>query len=239
MIAVLASEMDDTACALVARWRGQGAVLIGARDCTTLGWVFGIAPDAGKQGRFVAEGVVHPTEALDGVLVRRPAVVAEELRWIASGDRAYVAAEINAFLVAWLDALPVACTVLNRPTATALCGPGWSQRQWQLAAAHAGVAWAPMRNRDEGEEVLFCAGATHGRVSDARLLAGRALSDASGARLLALRFVGDRVAAVTSRPSLAGDDVAGIVLAHLLGSRERTGDDHRRRRNRALVSEPA
>jgi hypothetical protein len=236
LIAVVASEWDDAARALVARWRGEGAALIGARDLCTLGWVFGVASDAGTQGRFVAEAAVHPTAALDGVLVRRPAVAAEELRWIAAEDRAYVAAETNAFLVSWLDALP--CTVLNRPSANALSGPGWSQRQWQLAAARAGVAWASSRNRGEETELMFCAGAVHGASNARRRAAARSLSAAAGAALLGLRFVGDAVAAVTTRPPLANPAAAEIVLAHLR-SRPGSSQDHRDHRRQKLFARSA
>ena len=77
---------------------------------------------------------------LQAVVTRRPAVVAEELAWIDPADRSYVAAEANAFLVAWLDAIP--CRVVNRPTATSLAGPSWGPLQWAAAAGRAGVRWA-------------------------------------------------------------------------------------------------
>jgi hypothetical protein len=40
-----------------------------------------------------------------------------------SSHRKYVAAEFNAFLLAWLSAQ--SCPVLNRPTASCLSGPNW------------------------------------------------------------------------------------------------------------------
>ena len=79
--------------------------------------------------------------ALQAVLTCRPAVLAEELGRIAADDRSYVAAELNAFLVAWLSALP--SRVVNRPTPRSLCGPAWNRVQWQAAAAARRPALGP------------------------------------------------------------------------------------------------
>jgi hypothetical protein len=206
VIAILASEWDEASRALVHAWRGEGAVLIGARDLCTRGWVWGDRP-----GRFVADRRVHRTADLQGVLVRRPALAAEELLWMAEADRDYACAEINAFLVAWLHGL--ACPVLNRPTANALCGPAWSQRQWQQVAARAGVPWS-RKSVDEAqaEDLVFCGTEQHGALTPRRLRAGRALLAASGTTLLGLRFVGDALAAVTTQPALAEGAVRAMVL---------------------------
>ena len=142
MIAVLASELDEAACGLVDAWSRAGAVLISAPDLCTRGWVFD--PLLATDGTFVAGGSPHPVTHLRGVVVRRPAVAAEELTWIIEEDRRYVAAEINAFLVAWLGALR--CSVLNRPSATSLSGPAWSQTSWQ-SVDRAMVTWADGTSR--------------------------------------------------------------------------------------------
>lgn len=211
MIAVLGSELDGAARGLVDAWSDAGAVLLSARDLCTRGWTFH-AP-SGHDGAFVAGGVRRPAAALRGVVVRRPAVAAEELPWIAAEDRQYVATEINAFLVAWLSALP--CPVLNRPTATSLCGPAWSQTYWQVAAARAGVAWSGPVASDAVEEVVFCGNLHHGNANQRRQRAGGRLSAAAGAELLGVRFAGDRVAAVTLQPRLAEQGARDIVLAHV------------------------
>jgi hypothetical protein len=64
---------------------------------------------------------------------------------IAPEDRAYVAQEMTAFLVAWLSALP--CPVLNRPGTVCLSGPNWRPEQWAYAVAQAGVPVIPARRR--------------------------------------------------------------------------------------------
>jgi hypothetical protein len=59
------------------------------------------------------------------------------LEHIVTEDREYVAAEMAAFLLAWLTELK--CPVINRPSTTCLCGPGWSAAQWEQAAVQAGI----------------------------------------------------------------------------------------------------
>ena len=54
-----------------------------------------------------------------------------------SSHRKYVAAELNAFLLAWLSAQ--SCPVLNRPTASCLSGPNWQPEQWVQLAAGLGI----------------------------------------------------------------------------------------------------
>ena len=80
-------------------------------------------------------------DAIGGVLVRLPWVHEYELPHIAPVDRAYVAAELNAFLLAWLADLP--CRVINRPTPLCLSGPGWRPEQWIHAAARLGLSLRP------------------------------------------------------------------------------------------------
>lgn len=214
MIAVLGSEIDPAARSLVDAWKDAGAVLLSARDLCTRGWVFQVPARGGDA--FVAGGTPRPAATLLGVVVRRPAVAAEELPWIAAEDRQYVATEINAFLVAWLSALP--CPVLNRPTATSLCGPAWSHTHWKVAAARAGVAWAddPVET-GALEEIVFCGGMHCAPASQRQRRAASRLSEVSGAELLGLRFAGDAVAAVTLQPRLAAQGVRDLVLARLEG----------------------
>ena len=211
MIAVLGSELDEAALSLVDAWSRAGAVLLSARDLCTRGWVF--HANSADDGSFVAGGVRRPVAMLRGVVVRRPAVAAEELRWIAAEDRQYVAAEINAFLVAWLSALP--CRVLNRPTATSLSGPGWSQIYWQVAAARAGLLWSDRDGPDGIQEIVFCGGLYHGAASERQQHTALKLSALSGADLLGVQFAGDAVAAVTLQPRLTEPGARDIVLAHL------------------------
>jgi hypothetical protein len=60
-------------------------------------------------------------------------------------DRQYAAAEMQAFLLAWLDSLE--CPVLNRPSPSNLSGPGWSTSQWVQRARRLGFAARPITQR--------------------------------------------------------------------------------------------
>jgi hypothetical protein len=210
LIAVVGSELDQAACDLVDAWSAAGAVLLSAEDLCTSGWVFHATSNG--EGSFVAGGIRRQNDELYGVVVRRPGVAPEELRWIATEDRQYVAAEINAFLVAWLSALP--CAVLNRPTATSLCGPGWSQMYWKVAAARFGVPWSDAVPAAI-KEIVFCRAVQDGAVNGRQADFCQRLSAASGADLLGVQFVGDAVAAVTLQPRLVEQGARDLVLAHL------------------------
>jgi hypothetical protein len=186
LIAVLGSELDEAARGLVDAWAAEGAVLLSAQDLCTRGWVFRAITNG--DGWFVAGGVRRPTAALRGVVVRRPAVAAEELPWIAADDRQYVAAEINAFLVAWLSTLP--CPVLSRPTVTSL---------WPVVAdllEGRGALASPGRiqsNRPPAKELSSAA--HYGAANKRQQHISNRLSTVSGANLLGV-FAEDTVAAV-------------------------------------------
>jgi hypothetical protein len=135
------------------------------------------------------------------------------LSWIAADDRSYAMAEVNAFLVAWLSSLT--CPVLNRPTATSLCGPGWSQTHWRIAAARARVRWCNSDQPDGSTEVVFCRGLHHGMVTELGRQAGVRLAQEARVDLLGVRFAGDGVAAVTLQPGLAEPGARELVLAQL------------------------
>jgi hypothetical protein len=187
-------------------------VLLSAEDLCSRGWIFALSDPAG--GTAVVAGDRVPVSTLTGVLTRRPAVLAEELDRLAAEDRDYVAAELNAFLVAWLAALP--CPVVNRPTPRSLSGPGWTSLHWRAAAARAGVAWGA--DGGDRHDVVVCGGECVGARSDDEEGAARALAREAGVELLGLSFAGDGVCAATTQPRLDRDEVRGLVLESLLGA---------------------
>lgn len=138
-VLILASRVDDGARLLAERWSGHGARLLTPEDVASPGWTFEV--DSPERSVAVVTGQCVGAGEIGGVLIRLPAVYEAELRWIQPDDRQYVATEMNAFLIAWLSALP--CPVLNRPTATGLMGPGWRGEQWVHAAAVAGLRVVP------------------------------------------------------------------------------------------------
>lgn len=150
MLVVLASPRDHLARALVERWRAEGAALLTPHDLSRPGWIYDpVSPD---DGFAVVSGERVPVRAVAGVLCRLPTVFEGDLPEIVAADRPYVAAEMTAFLLAWLSTLPG--PVVNRPRPPSLAGPGWRWVQWRHAAASAGFAVAPLaRDVAGGSEV--------------------------------------------------------------------------------------
>ena len=159
---------------------------------------------------------VWPYPICTGYSRGRPAVIPEELPWIDVADRSYVAAEINAFLVAWLASLP--CPVVNRPTPRSLCGPGWDRLHWKAAAARVGAPWYSPRDERTSEIddhlVVVCGHACVGAHSRSERRFARALAEAAGVDLLGVRFVGGCVASASPMPDICDPAVQAAVLAH-------------------------
>jgi hypothetical protein len=132
-IVVLASRYDQTIDRLVAGW-GDEARILTPQDLCVEGWWH--CPH-GELGASVIGGRPVRPDQIDGVLSRLPSVTASELAEIDPGDRPYVAAEMTAFLSAWLSGLR--CPVLNRPTAESLMGRYWRTEKWVLTAARLGI----------------------------------------------------------------------------------------------------
>jgi hypothetical protein len=159
------------------------------------GWSIRI-PGAGTSSRAVVGGQVVDAAAIDGVLTLRPAVFAEELLNIRPSDRAYVAAELTAFLLAWLFSLT--CSVVNRPSSACLAGPNWHPEQWVHAAALLGI---PTRTTcrtvptlvspdadDACAEVVVVRGRCFGCDDPALESWSQLLAGAAGLDVLAARF---------------------------------------------------
>jgi hypothetical protein len=133
MLVVLASRHDQAGGRLFDTWGGQASVLT-CQDLSARGWRY--CP-GGEVGASVIGGKLTRADQIDGVLTRLPYVSESELGSIVACDRSYVAAEMTAFLSAWLSDLR--CPVLNRPTAECLMGPHWRREKWVLTAARLGI----------------------------------------------------------------------------------------------------
>lgn len=212
MIAVLASALDSEARSVVAEWAPYGAALLSARDLTSAGWEFHPADTAA--GIAVVGGERVSVANLQAVLTRRPAVLSEELQWLTPGDRFYVAAETNAFLVAWLSSLP--CRVVNQPTTTSLCGPAWNGLHWRAAAAVAGVEWASDDDVSSVERVVVCGAECFFAASATQESKARALARTAGVELLSVLFRGEGVCGASVAPPLDHPQLRECLVRHLL-----------------------
>lgn len=229
MLVVVASRLDEGAAAL-ARRRDDVRVL-SCEDLSAAGWRH--TPGASESSTAVIGGEVVPAAEIEGVLVRRPRVLDWEAGHIVPGDRAYVAAEMTAFLRSWLSDL--ACPVLNRPSATCLSGPGWSREEWVRAAARLGipvrtVRWSLDSRAESPEELPVCTATVVGERclgasnSESSGWAVR-LARAAGVDLLAVRFGeseknGLELLDADPWVDVSVPEVADAVLEYL-------GEDHR------------
>ncbi len=152
----------------------------------------------------VIEGTPYRSSEIRGVLVRLPSVLAAALPHIVVSDRDYVASEMTAFLVYWLNALGT--PVLNRPTPRSLLGPGWFPEHWIYYAAQAGMrvrsmsrairltsfdqpAW-PEHNGSFAELTVIAGVRCFGDVAPGLAEKARALAAAAHADLVKFRFDG-------------------------------------------------
>jgi hypothetical protein len=224
---VVAGQDDRQAQALVGRWGARRAALVTPADLSRPGWLLEVG--GGRSAAAVGDRVV-PGEEVAAVVVRLADVPAHELEGIRAEDRAYAAAEMTAFLLAWLDVR--SCPVVNRPTPGCLNGPAWRPEQWAAAAARAGMAVAPVRRlvpagaaptppaaADEEVVVTVVGDQTLGGAHPRRAAQARRLAADAGVDLLAVCLAGDGPRAAflgaSAWPDLADPAVADALDAHL------------------------
>ena len=160
-------------------------------DLTRAGWRY----ESGRpeQAAACASGRVIAAEHIAAVVCRIPVVVPSDLPHVHREDRAYVAAEINAFLYAWLAQFTG--VRFNEPSWASLAGPAWHALQWTWFVARLGV---PVANSS-----LVAAGATRSATIRATVVGddvfdvadpvlveyARRIARAARAELLAVTFV--------------------------------------------------
>lgn len=138
MIVVIGSRHDRVAVSLAEGW--PDASLLSAEDLTSVGWVW--TEDSGAQ-QWVVGGQTIDDRAVTGVFIRRSTVLPEELTHIHPDDRAYLAAETQAFLIAMLGA--TRANVVNPVGDGALGDELVRPEQWMSAAAAAGLSLRQLR----------------------------------------------------------------------------------------------
>jgi hypothetical protein len=219
VLVVVASRLDVGARALVDRW--TEVRVLTCEDLSVAGW----RHRPGETSTAVIGGEIVPAAEIEGVLIRRSRVLEWEPDYISPKDRAYVAAEMTAFLRSWLSGL--GCPVLNRPVPTCLSGPGWCREQWVQTAARLGIPVRPVRWRLEAPtdapEAAFTATVVGDRwlgAVDARsaVWASR-LAGAAGVDLLVARFgeseSGFELLDADPWPDVSSPEVADAILEYL------------------------
>jgi hypothetical protein len=226
VIIIVASCLDQGARTLAARWGTDRVALLTCEDLSVPGWRHYVAA-AGTcvaviGGREVALGEIT------GVVTCLPSVSELELLHIVPADRAYVAAEMSAFLLSWLSTLN--CPVVNRPSPTCLSGPYWRPEQWAYLASQVGMRVQPVHRRIAFTEVPTPAvpeSATAtvigerclGQVDTTVMTAARRLARAANVEMLAVRVSGSGPDATflgaDPWPDLTSQETADAVLKYM------------------------
>lgn len=226
MLVVIASCLDEGARTLDDRW--TDVRVLTCEDLSVAGWRY----RPGGTSTAVVGGEIVPAAEISGVLTRRSRVLEWEPDHIVPGDRAYVAAEMTAFLRSWLSDLE--CPVLNRPAPTCLSGPGWCREQWVQTAARLGIPVRPVRWRlgpsagvreDEPAATATVVGdRCLGAADHASAAWALRLARAAGVDLLAVRFGeaegGFELLGADPWPDVSSPEVADAILEYL-------GESHR------------
>jgi hypothetical protein len=243
ILVVMASRSDAAATRFVAANADSGMHLMTPADLSQQGWRFRLGEP--MECTAVVAGRPTKTAAIAAVMTRLPAVSDDDLPHIVPSDRAYVAAEMNAFLLAWLTSLT--CPLLNRPTPQCLSGPIWRQEKWVLIANRLGIPSRPVARQVRLNERIGAAspepaGATiavigrkHVGDGDGVLVErAHALAEAAAVDLLAVQFDGHgpdaRFVDANLWPDLGDDNIAEAVIELMqerarLANARRTTDD--------------
>jgi hypothetical protein len=198
MLILMASARDEQARALAARYAREGLRLLVPADLSRPGWRWRSAEPRSAVALINAERL--PPDDIDGVITRLPWVSQWDLPDIQACEQDYVAAEINAFLLAWLVSLR--CPVLNRPSAQCLSGPGWRPQKWVSKAFEVGIPARPVHQHvafparpavaatePHDAVTLTVVGSTVVGAADAALKRhARRLAAAANVQLLCVRF---------------------------------------------------
>ena len=230
MLVVAANRYDQVAQELVSRWAALGAGLLTCADLSRCGWRYPLSTT--DKSVAVINGQVVPVKEITGVLTRLPCVFEQELDEIVSSDRAYVAAEMTAFLLAWLSELK--CPMLNRPTPTCLSGPYWRRERWVYAASQLGIpvhpvhrhaalsaGTSPARPSEYTASVTVVGKHSFGVVDEVLAVQARRLADLAGAHLLTVHFSHAQSGAAFIEadpwPDLENEEVVEAILTYLEG----------------------
>jgi hypothetical protein len=216
---VLARAGDVAIRALQTQAR-QPVVHASIPDLSCAGWRYVSGrPD---QASVYASGRVIPAARIAAVLCRLDTIAPSDLPHVHRDDRAYVAAELNAFLRAWLTQFRG--VRFNEPSWVSLAGPGWDALQWAWFVRRLGVPVAASAHRStelraSGREIVrvIVAGDDVFGITDPTL-ATYALRIARATRSCSLRitFIHDhRWQFVSADPRPDIDSVSASALLRL------------------------
>lgn len=222
---VLAHDHDITAHELAARW-GSDAVLLTPAELSSEHLLLHLD----EHGHSQAEVTSRP--GVTSVLTRLGGISAADLPQVSAQDAVYAAAELDAFLRAWLGVWPG--PVVNRPSTTCLNGPGWRPEQWVAAATAVGLRACPIRRRAtltdmpdtdpnggttvDATRVTVVGGNWFGAVNEEIGRKLCTLAEAVGCSTLEADLVDDVITQVSAWPDLTPPHIADALARVLDGT---------------------
>lgn len=204
---ILAHTDDLAARRLAALWAGD-ALLLAPADLRAERMTLTVD----RRGRATA--ALRSRPGVRAIVCRLGGVRAGDLSHVDHRDAPYAAAELDAFLRAFLAAWPG--PVVNRPTDTCLNGPGWRPAQWAAAIAAAGLP----ASAAGGGEVTVVGERWFGPVSEDLGWALATFAKASGCALLRASIApGGTVTGADAWPDVSVPPVAEALASLLDGAR--------------------
>jgi hypothetical protein len=132
---LLLARADDSAIRTLQQQAPNRVVHASIADLSCAGWQY--VSGRPNEASAHAGGRIVPASEIAAVLCRIPAVTPADLPHQHRDDRAYVAAEMNAFLRAWLAQF--AGVHFNEPTWVSLAGPNWHTLTWARLVGELGI----------------------------------------------------------------------------------------------------
>lgn len=210
MILVLAADGDVEAARFVQGWDAPRAHLLTPMDLSTPHWLH--AMQHSNSNQFGIRNEPYRTKDISAVLVLLPGIRDTDLLQIVPEDRAYVAAEMNAFLFFWLSDLK--CPVINQPQAGSLMGPAWGLERWRWEAHAAGFPlWTQAIERDGVKSISVVGEEVYGDADHFVREAALQLARSANTLLLTLMLVNDQFLYAHARPELNNQQVVQALRA--------------------------
>jgi hypothetical protein len=226
VLAVLCSRHDASAQAFARRHAYRDVHALTCVEVSQPGWRLNLNGPAGSTKVELAGMIAGRHLAgrqITGLITRLPAVTEDELQHIVPEDRSYVAAEMHAFLFAFLAALP--CPIVNPPSPACLCGPNLREVQWRklvrelripLPEEFAGGRAIAAATPETMSEVAVIKGRTIGAEEESLRRWTRALAQGAGLPYLRVRYSYVRgipcFVGADPRPHLESEKIADALL---------------------------
>jgi hypothetical protein len=143
---VFCSDTDAPAIWAYQRLRAVGLTPVELITSSSLAlaktWEHRLGPQGIDLKVELVDGRVFYSSNVRGVLNRLVSAPQDVINRAVTEDREYASAELAAFYISWMSALP---GVINRPMPEGLSGSWRHRSEWTLLAAHAGLNTLPYR----------------------------------------------------------------------------------------------